>query len=86
VTPSEVQVLFNASWPDENGNGRSDSHDVAGFYAVRRGIPKDHLLGVAVTERVGKSDHFTYRDFFRRVLIPTRRRHAELAARGMHIH
>jgi hypothetical protein len=36
VTPQEVLVLFNARWPDEDGNYRSDSQDVAEYYAARR--------------------------------------------------
>jgi hypothetical protein len=74
VTPTEVLVFVNASWPDEDGNGRFDSQDAAEYYAVRRGTPMDHLLGLAVTEWEGKPNHFTYPDFFRRVLIPTRKR------------
>ncbi len=49
---------------------RSDSQDVAEYYAARRGIPTDQLLGVAVTDRQGKTDAITYPDFFRRVLVP----------------
>src|SRR5438552_15000351 len=79
VTPQEVLVLFNTRWPDENGNYRSDSQDVAEYYATRRGIPMEHLLGLAVTERQGKPDTLAYPDFFRRVLAPTRQRLAELA-------
>ena len=86
VTPQEVLVLFNASWPDEDGNHRSDSQDVAEYYAARRGIPRDHLLGLAVTDHEAKPDRLTYVDFFQRVLVPTRKRLAELAARGAHIH
>jgi hypothetical protein len=86
VTPREVLVLYNTRWPDENGNFRSDSQDVAEYYAARRGIPTDQLLGLAVTERQGKPDVIAYPDFFRRVLVPTRQRLAELAERGTHIH
>ena len=86
VTPREVLVLFNTRWPDENGNDQSDSQDVAEYYATRRGIPMEHLLGLAVTERQGKPTSLTYPEFFRRILVPTRQRLAELAARGTHIH
>jgi hypothetical protein len=86
VTPQEVLVLFNTRWPDENGNYLSDSQDVAEYYAARRGIPGEQLLGLAVTEDQGKPNHLAYPDFFRRVLIPTRQRLVELAARGTHIH
>jgi uncharacterized protein (TIGR03790 family) len=86
VTLAEVLVLYNSAWPDEDGNHRSDSLDVAEYYAARRGIPRDHLLGLAVTERESRSAELAYPDFVRRVLVPTRRRLAELAARGTHIH
>ena len=86
VTPREVLVLFNTRWPDEDGNYRSDSQDVAEYYAIRRGIPMDHLLGLAVTDGQGKPDMLDYPEFFRRVLAPTRQRLIELAAQGTHIH
>src|SRR5215475_13413841 len=63
VSAAEVLVLFNASWPDEDGNGRSDSQDVAEYYAARRGIPSDHLLGLALTARTNKPDQLEYPDF-----------------------
>ena len=85
VTSQEVLILFNASWPDEDGNGRSDSQDLAEYYAARRGVPGDHVLGLALTEREARPDRLSYPDFFRRVLVPTRNRLAELAARGTHI-
>ena len=86
VTPPEVLILYNSAWPDEDGNHRSDSLDVAEYYAARRGIPRDQLLGLAVTERESRSAELAYPDLFRRVLVPTRRRLAELAARGTQIH
>jgi uncharacterized protein (TIGR03790 family) len=85
VSAQDVLVLFNLNWPDEDGNHRSDSQDVAEYYASRRGIPADHLLGLTVTEREAKPDRMSYVAFFERVLVPTRKRLAELAARGAHI-
>src|SRR5262245_15017769 len=67
VGATEVLVLFNTKWPDEDANGYSDSQDVAEYYAARRGIPPDHLLGVSVTDRRAKPDHLSYSEFFRRV-------------------
>jgi hypothetical protein len=54
VTPQEALVLFNTRWPDEDGNYRSDSQDVAEYYAAQRGIPTEHLLGLPVTERTAR--------------------------------
>jgi hypothetical protein len=86
VTPEEVLVLYNASWPDEDGNRRSDSQDVAEYYAARRGIPRAHLLGLSVTDSEARPERLTYPDFFQRVLVPTRKRVAELATAGAVIH
>src|SRR5262245_8809855 len=85
VTPQQVLVLYNASWPDEDGNGRSDSQDVAEYYAVRRGIPREHLLGLTLTRRSSKAERLTYADFFQRVLVPVRLRLTELEAAGAQI-
>jgi len=86
VNPQEILVLFNLSWPDEDGNHRSDSQDLAEYYANRRHIPRDHLLGLSITEGEAKPDRITYVNFYERVLVPTRKRLAQLAAKGTHIH
>src|SRR5262249_52394253 len=86
VTASEGLVLFNTKLPDEDGNGQSDSQDVAEYYAARRGIPPDHLLGLSLSDRRMKIDRLSYPEFFRRVLVPTRQRVADLAAKGVNIH
>src|SRR5262245_47691465 len=69
VVPGEVVVLFNKTWPDEDNNGRSDSQDVAEYYAVRRGIPADRLLGLDVSELDTKRGRLSYPEFFDRILV-----------------
>jgi uncharacterized protein (TIGR03790 family) len=41
-----VLVLYNANWPDENGDGVGDSEEVARFYAAKRGIPLANLVAL----------------------------------------
>jgi uncharacterized protein (TIGR03790 family) len=41
-----VLVLYNANWPDENGDGVGDSEEVARFYAAKRGIPLGNLVAL----------------------------------------
>jgi len=61
-----VLVLFNESWPDGDGNGVSDSQDVAEYYAAKRGIPAENMLGVECTTNYTMS----YADFHAKILSP----------------
>ena len=42
--PENVLVLVNDNWPDEDGNGQSDSVDVGQYYAARRGVPSEQIV------------------------------------------
>lgn len=44
--PHRVLVIYNANFPDRNGNGIGDSHEVALYYKTRRQIPDGNILGV----------------------------------------
>ena len=44
--PHRILVIYNADFPDRNGNGIGDSLEVALYYKARRHIPEGHLLGV----------------------------------------
>ncbi len=44
--PTRVLVVYRTNAPDSDGNGVSDSLDVANLYALRRGVPAGNLLGV----------------------------------------
>ncbi|TAH38603.1 MAG: TIGR03790 family protein [Planctomycetota bacterium] len=41
-----VLVVYNANWPDHNGDGVGDSEEVARHHAARRGIPERNLFPV----------------------------------------
>lgn len=45
--PTKVLVVYNANWPDENGNGVNDSLEVAQHFMARRGVPAQNLIGCA---------------------------------------
>jgi len=45
--PTRVLVVYNANWPDENGNGVNDSLEVAQHFLARRGVPAQNLMGCA---------------------------------------
>ncbi len=47
--PARVLVVYNRSWADGDGNGQSDSKDLAYTYRYLRGIPYTNLLGLALT-------------------------------------
>ena len=47
--PARVLVIYNTSWPDGDGDGVPDSLEVAQYYAARRGVPAENLLGLPLT-------------------------------------
>src|SRR5262245_4314126 len=47
--PARVLVIYNTSWPDADGDGVGDSLEVAQYYAARRGVPAENLLGLPLT-------------------------------------
>lgn len=66
VGPEGVLIIYNSNWPDNDGNGKSDSQDVAEYYALRRGISVNRLLGVTCTT----SYSINYEDFHADILGP----------------
>lgn len=47
--PARVLVICNTNWPDEDGDGTGDSVEVAEYYAQRRGVPAQRVLGLPLT-------------------------------------
>ncbi len=47
--PARVLVIHNTAWPDGDADGAPDSTEVALYYAARRGVPADNLLGLPLT-------------------------------------
>jgi len=47
--PNRVLVVYNAAWPDQDGNGVGDSLEVAQHYAMRRHVPRTNLLGLKLS-------------------------------------
>ncbi|HEY3411799.1 MAG TPA: TIGR03790 family protein [Armatimonadota bacterium] len=46
--PATVVVIYRTNCDDYDKDGTGDSEQIARYYAARRGIPSDHLLGVKV--------------------------------------
>ena len=55
--PATVLVVYRTNCPDYDKDGTGDSEQIARYYAARRGIPLDHLLGVKV-DLPGGADPF----------------------------
>jgi len=49
VDPARVLVIYNTNWPDGDADGTPDSIEVAQYYAVRRGVPANRMLGLPLT-------------------------------------
>jgi hypothetical protein len=49
-TADRVLVIYNANWTEDlDGDGVQDSLEVASYYALKRGVAADHVLGLPVT-------------------------------------
>ncbi|RPI61413.1 MAG: hypothetical protein EHM48_05700, partial [Planctomycetaceae bacterium] len=64
-----VLVVYLDDGPDRQSAGKSDSRQAAEYYALRRGVPEENLLGLKL-EKKGQADKMLYRDFFELVLKP----------------
>jgi hypothetical protein len=82
VLPNEVLVVFNDTFADGDGNGKSDSRDVAEYYAARRGVPAENLLPLDLKGPKGETLGGDYPDFYRRILAPVAQKLAARAADG----
>ncbi|MHC4718587.1 MAG: hypothetical protein ACYS5V_16580, partial [Planctomycetota bacterium] len=76
---ANVLVVYAANGPDGDGNGQPDSKDAALYYASRRGVPSENLLGLELNRQTGKRGAWTYRAVFEQILKPVS---AKLAAKG----
>ncbi len=47
--PAKVLVVYNTSFPDNNGNGIGDSQEAAEYYAAKRGVPSGNILSVSTS-------------------------------------
>lgn len=72
VGPTNLLIIYNTNWTDENTDGTNDSQDVAIYYAARRSVPTQNILGVSVTEYEDTTwkDYIAYDHFYSNVLIP----------------
>ncbi len=72
VGPTNVLVIYNTAWPDADGNGVSDSHDVALYYAARRGVPTNNLLAITISNYLDTTwrDYIAYEEFYSNIVVP----------------
>ena len=72
VNGTNVLVIYNAAWADDDSNGVNDSFEVAQYYAQRRAIPTNNLLGVTVTNYLDTfwKDYVSYECFYSNILVP----------------
>ncbi len=65
-----VLVVYATDDADRNGNGKPDSVEAAAYYARRRGVPAENLLGLSLKRAPGTKGEWTYSEFFERILKP----------------
>ena len=72
ATPDQVLVIYEKTWFDTNGNGKSDSLDVAEYYMSKRNIPAENILEVD-TGITGVFDtHISLADYETKIAAPVR--------------
>jgi len=72
--PSRVLVIYNAAFPDFNGNGVGDSKEVALYYQAKRGIPQQNMLAVSCSQDFEYVLDPGWKAFFNEVIEPLRAR------------
>ncbi|MFH0921571.1 MAG: TIGR03790 family protein [Fibrobacterota bacterium] len=70
--PSRVVVVYRTNQSDGDGNGQSDSKDLAEYYQAKRGIPAENLLGVTTPDPIMYHPNYTLHGFFTNLVIPLR--------------
>lgn len=80
--PRSVLVIYRSNCPDFNKNGVGDSEEIARYYAARRGVPRENLLGVKVPgngdDIFDKYAAWNYGDFQASLIQPLRKKLREL--------
>jgi len=82
VQPNEVLVVFNDTFKDADGNGRSDSRDVAEYYAARRGVPAENLVPLDLKGARGNPIGGDYPEFYEHILTPVAKKLGSPTADG----
>ncbi|OPX23271.1 MAG: hypothetical protein B1H04_03880, partial [Planctomycetales bacterium 4484_123] len=65
-----VLVVYAADGPDRDGNGLPDSLEAARYYAHRRRVPAENLLGLALRRERARRGRWSYREFYEKLLKP----------------
>ncbi len=69
-TAHRVLVVYNANWPDADGDGIGDSEQVARYYAASRKIPTSNLLGLACTTSYYYNGQTGWELFWDEIVVP----------------
>ena len=80
IDPNRVLVVYNSRWSGDNdADGVQDSRQVADYYAVRRGIPRNHLLGLTCSSGT-RTLVPSHSQFLQEMVVPIREKIDELGA------
>ena len=77
-----VLVIYQADDPTCDPAGRSESKNVAEYYAIRRNVPPENLLGVSINGLYDPNRKLEYKDFYQQVLKPVAERLAKPGSDG----
>ena len=69
ATGRHVMVIYQADGADRDRSGKADSREVAEYYAARRNVPPENLLGLKLT-RAKPGGQWKYSEFHSLILKP----------------
>jgi len=72
ATPDQVLVIYEKNWTDSDGNGKSDSLDVAEYYMSKRGIPVANILEVDTGATQPYDTHLSLANYETKLAAPLR--------------
>jgi uncharacterized protein (TIGR03790 family) len=82
TTAQNVLVVYVANDADFDGSGKPDSQEIAEYYAARRGVPDENLLGLKLHRQKGKNGLWDYSEFFEQILTPVVQKLQDKDAQG----
>src|SRR5262245_45078397 len=86
TAPSQVLLVYPVVSGDSNNNGIGDARELVDYYIAKRGVPADHVLGVA--NSVGTWFYYPagyYANFYNDLVGPIKNKLAQLGPQNIDV-
>lgn len=82
---SPVLIIYRNNTPDTDGDGVGDSEQLARYYASKRNIPIDHLLGLNISVASTFYGAGQYSQFYNDMVLPTKTKLGQLGTTSVDV-